>query len=104
MNNFLRACPQTPRVGFAESWVSIAFCESRTTLFASFSGKRSLDRCKYNGYNEYYIAQYASNKNHNQLNIQRHPLLPVLLRIAKPIAFCEAELRFLLLFLKKEDL
>jgi hypothetical protein len=36
---FLGACPQTPRVGFAEIWIADGFLRSRTTLFASFSGK-----------------------------------------------------------------
>jgi hypothetical protein len=37
---FLGASPQTPRVGFAEIWVRRALLRSRTTLFASFAGKR----------------------------------------------------------------
>jgi hypothetical protein len=49
---FLGASPQTPWVGFAEFGVEYGLLRSRTTLFASFSGKRrtSLDQLLFSLY------------------------------------------------------
>jgi hypothetical protein len=81
-NGFLGASPQTPRVGFAEVWVPIDFLRSRTTLFASFSGKRRL------------LAQLFPPQQRSGLALPRFEF---------GVTFCEAELRFLLLFLEKEE-
>jgi hypothetical protein len=91
---FLGASFQTPWVGFAEGWAAQDLLRSRTTLFASFSGKRRI------------------------LSDQLTCLLLVRLfswgqapkppgsaspKVGLPVIFCEAELRFLLLFLEKEE-
>jgi hypothetical protein len=81
--------PRPPWVGFAETWVNNDLLRSRETLFASFSGKRRV-----------LLAIRANSLPTSRDSIS---ILIILIRGWFPIAFCEAEQRFLLLFLEKEE-
>jgi hypothetical protein len=80
--------PQTPWVGFAEGWAAQSLLRSRTTLFASFSGKRRslLDE----------LLNFWGARPPN-------PPGSASPKVGQLKVFCEAELRFLLLFLEKEE-
>jgi hypothetical protein len=76
-NCFLGGNSQTPWVGFAEFWVRKRLLRSRTTLFASFSGKRRILR-----------LQWLASLRNSRVGFRK--------------SFYETEPRFLLLFLEKE--
>jgi hypothetical protein len=76
----LGASPQTPRVGFAEFWAKNSFCSTWLCFLL-------LDRV-FHQIPESLLR--VLNLVQIELNLAQH-------------AFCEAELRFLLLFLEKEE-
>jgi hypothetical protein len=89
--DLLGASPQTPRVGFAEGWAAHNLLRSRTTLFASFSGKRRILQDEIHTNLMFYWGPAPK------------PPRSASPRVGQLIIFCEAELRFLLLFLEKEE-
>jgi hypothetical protein len=112
--------PQTPWLRFAEVWATYDLLRSRTTLFASFSGKRRLSPPIETSDESFLgpapdpvaplrggLATYDLLRSRTTLfasfSGKRRLSPPIETAAPVPVTFCEAEQRFLLLFLEKEE-